>query len=80
MEPFHDQSDVQARILDDRYGVLVAGLLEIRVVHSQDPIAHLQHIALVGRTARNDVLDEDASDTRVATDVHLGEERVGLSD
>lgn len=72
MEPLDDQSDAEARILDDRHGVLVGGILEVGVVHGQNPVAHLQHIALVGRTGRDDVLDEHASDRCVAADVHLG--------
>lgn len=73
IKPLHYQPNVQARILDDRYRVLMARIFEIRVVHGEDPVAHLQHIAPLGWARRDYVLDEDTGDFATATYVHLVE-------
>ena len=51
----------------------MGGVLEVRLVHGEDSVAHLQHIALVRWTARNDVLYKHAGDFAVAADVGLGD-------
>lgn len=70
-EPLDNQSDFQACILNHGHGKLMCSILEIRIVHREDTVAHLQHIALFGRTRRDYVLDEHSGYFAVATDVHL---------
>lgn len=73
MEPFHHQSYLQSSILDDGYGVLVSGILEICLVHRQNSVAYLQHVATLSRTGRNNILDKHSGYLAVASDVHLKE-------
>lgn len=72
-ETLDHQSDLQSRILDDRYRVLVGGVLEIRIVHGEDAVAHLQHVTAFRGTTRDDVLDEHSGYLAIATDVDLEE-------
>lgn len=71
MEPFYGQADLQTCILNNGHGKLVGCILQVRVVNGEDSVAHLQHIAPLGRTGGNYVLNKHPRDLGVAADVDL---------